>query len=329
MQFRTVGIIVTFALSFLWVPLAAQAQQPGKIPRIGYLASSSAERERPHLAAFQQGLRELGYVEGKNIFIEQRYAGAQFEKLPELAAELVRLKVDVLVVAGAPATHAAKKATSVIPIVMAAVADPVGMGLVAILARPGGNITGLSDFNTGVVAKRLEFLRELLPSASRFAVLLNPTNPSNSPQLGLTQAAAATLGVTLLAFEAQQADEIDRAFAAIKTERPGALIVIGDPLLGTYAKRIAELSTKSRLPAIHSTREFPYAGGLMSYGANADDLSHRAATYVDKILRGVAPGELPVEQPIKFELVINLKTAKALELTIPPLLLFQADEVIQ
>ena len=327
MRSRTPLLILV--LSLLVAPLDGEAQQAKTNPRIGYLASSSAERERLRLAAFQQGLRESGYVEGKNIFVEQRYAGGQFEKLPELAAELVRLKVDVLVVSGAPATHAAKQATSVIPLVMASVADPVGMGLVASLARPGGNITGLSDFNTGVVAKRLEFLREVVPSVSRVAALLNPANPSNPPQLRLTQAAAATLGVTLLAFEAQRADEIDRAFAAIKTERPGALLIIGDPLLGTYAKMIAELSTKSRLPAIHSTREFPDAGGLMSYGVDLVDLSRRAATYVDKILKGAKPADLPVEQPTKFELVINMKTANALGLTIPGSLLLRADQVIE
>ena len=319
---------LALVLVLLAVPLAIEAQQAGKGWRVGYLSSSSAERERARLAAFQQGLRELGYSEGKSIFIEQRYAGGEFERLPELAAELVRLKVDVFVVAGAPAAHAAKKASSVIPIVMTAVADPVGMGLVASLARPGGSITGLSDFNTGLVAKRLELLREVAPSVSRVAVLLNPTNPSNPPQLKLTQAAAATLAVTLLAFEAKRADEIDRAFAAIKTERPGALIVIGDPLLGTHAKRIVELSTRNRLPAIYWSREFPDAGGLMSYGTNFADLWRRAATYVDKILKGAKPGDLPVEQPTKFELVINLKTAKALGLTIPHSLLLRADQVI-
>ena len=218
---------LALVLVLLAVPLAIEAQQAGKAWRVGYLSSSSAVRERARLAAFQQGLRELGYLEGKSIFIEQRYAGGEFERLPELAAELARLKVDVFVVAGAPAAHAAKKASSVIPIVMTAVADPVGMGLVASLARPGGSVTGLSDFNTGVVAKRLELLREVAPSVSRVAVLLNPSNPSNPPQLKLTQAAAATLAVTLLSFEAKRADEIDRAFAAIKTERSGALIVIG------------------------------------------------------------------------------------------------------
>jgi putative ABC transport system substrate-binding protein len=321
--------ISTVTLGLLAAPLAAGAQPAGKLWRVGYLSSSSAERERARLAAFQQGLRELGYLEGKNISIEQRYAGGEFERLPELAAELARLKVDIFVVAGAPAAHAAQKASSVIPIVMIAVADPVGMGLVASLARPGGSITGLSDFNTGVVAKRLELLREVVPSVSRVAVLLNPTNPSNPPQLKLTQAAAATLGVTLLAFEANRADAIDRAFVAIKTERAGALIVIGDPMLGTHAKRIVELSTRNRLPAIYWIREFPDAGGLMSYGAKFDDLWRQAATYVDKILKGAKPGELPVEQPTTFELVINLKTASALRLTIPQSVLLRADRLIE
>jgi putative tryptophan/tyrosine transport system substrate-binding protein len=313
----------------LAAPLGGEAQQAAKIWRIGYLSSSSAERERTRIAAFQQGLRELGYLEGHSVLIEQRYAGGEFERLPDLAAELARLKVDVFVAAGAPATHAARKASSVIPIVMCSVADPVGMGLVASLARPGGSITGLSDFNTGVVAKRLELLREVVPSVSRVAVLLNPTNPSNPPQLKLTQAAAAAMAVTLLAFEAKRAYEIDRAFAAIKTERPGALIVIGDPMLGSHRKRIVELSGQNRLPAIYWVREFSDAGGLMSYGANVDDLWRRAATYVDKILKGAKPADLPIEQPTKFELVINLKTAKALGLTIPPSLLLRADQIIE
>jgi putative tryptophan/tyrosine transport system substrate-binding protein len=319
----------TLAGGLLAPPLAAEAEQAKTIPRIGFLSSSSVDRERTRLAAFQQGLRESGYVEGKTFFIEQRYAGGQFEKLPELAAELAGLKVDVLVVAGAPAAHAAKKATRVIPIVMTNAADPVGTGLVASLARPGGNVTGLSDFNAGVVAKRLELLKEVVPSASRVAVLLNPANPTNPPQLKLTQVAATTLGMTLLSVEAKGAAEIDRAFAVIKTERPGALIVIGDPLLGSYAKRIVEHSTESRLPAIYWSREFPDAGGLMSYGINLEDVSRRAATFVDKILRGAKPGDLPVEQPTKFELVINLKTAKALGLTIPQSLLARADQVIE
>ena len=321
--------LLTSVAGALAAPLAVGAQPGGKVWRIGYLSSSSMERERTRVAAFRQGLREFQYVEGKNISIEQRYAGGAFERLQELAVELVHLKVDVLVVAGAPAAHAAKKASSVIPIVMTTIADPVGMGIVADLARPGGNITGLSDFNTGVVAKRLELLREVVPSVSRVATLLNPANPSNPPQLKVTQAAAATLGVTLVAFEAKHADEIDRAFAAIRMERQGALIVIGDPMLGSYAKKVVDLSNKSRLPAIYWVREFPDAGGLMSYGTNFDDLWRRSAAYVDRILKGAKPADLPIEQPTKFELVINLNTAKALGLTIPPSLLARADQVIE
>ena len=297
------------ALGMLCVPLAAEGQS--------------------WLADFQQGLQELGYLEGKNILIEQRYAVGQFERLPELAADLVRLKVDVLVVADAPAAHAAKKAASTIPIVMTSVADPVGIGLVASLAHPGGNVTGLSDFNAGVVAKRLELLKEVVPSASRIAVLLNPANPTNLLQLKLTQAAAPALGVTLLSLEAKGPDDIDRAFTAIREERPGALLVIGDPTFGTHRRRIVELAAKGRLPAIYWLRQPVDAGGLMSYGTNFAHLYCRVAIYVDKILRGAKPADLPVEQPIKSELVINLKTVKALGLTIPQSLLLRADEVIQ
>jgi putative ABC transport system substrate-binding protein len=323
--------VVCFALCALLFAIGfpAAAQQTKKVPRIGFLMSSSAERTKSRRAAFQQGLRELGYLEGKNIAIEQRYAAGKFEMLPELAAELVRLKVDLLVAEGAPAAHAAKNATSVIPIVMGNAADPVGTGLVASLARPGGNITGLSDFNLGVVTKRLELLKEVVPSASRVAVLLNPTNPTNPLQLKEIQAAAPALGATLLPLEAKEPDDIDRAFAAIRKERPGALIVIGDPMLGSNATRIAELAVKSRLPAIYGTQPNVDAGGLMSYGTNFDDLYHRAASYVDKILKGAKPADLPVEQPTKFELVINLKTAKQIGLTIPPNVLARADRVIK
>src|SRR5216683_5842602 len=311
----------TLAGSLLGAPLVAEAEQAKTIPRIGFLSSSSVERERTRLAAFQQGLRESGYVEGKTLFIEQRYAGGQFEKLPELAAELAGLKVDILVVAGTPAAHAAKKATRVIPIVMTNAADPVGTGLVASLARPGGNVTGLSDFNAGVVAKRLELLKEVVPSASRVAVLLNPANPANPRQIALTQAAASGLGVTILSFEAERANEIARAFVTMKRERSTGLIVIGDPTLGAHRKLILELAAKNRLPAVYSQSQWVSAGGLMSFGTNFSDLYRRAATYVDKILKGAKPADLPVEQPTKFELVINLKTAKALGLTIPPSLL--------
>ena len=322
---------------FLWLSVVAalggtaitEAQQLKKVARIGFLASSSSERVKSRLAAFQQGLRELGYVEENNVIIEYRSAEGNFERLPEIASELVRLKVDLLVVEGAPAAHATKNATSVIPIVIGNAADPVGTGLVASLARPGGNITGLSDFNLGVVTKRLDLLKEVVPSASRVAVLWNPTNPTNPLQWKETQAAAPGLGVTLLSLEAKAADDIERAFNAIRKERPGALIVIGDPMFGTHQKRITQLTIKSRLPAIYGAPESVDAGGLMSYGTNFADLFRRAATYVDKILKGTKPADLPVEQPKKFEFVINLKAAKQIGLTIPPNVLARADRVIR
>ena len=232
-------------------------------------------------------------MDGQNIWIEQRYAGGNFQRLPELAVELARVKVDILVVAGAPATGAAKNATSAIPIVMVGVADPVGIGFVTNLARPGGNITGLSDFNTGVMAKRVELLKEMVPSVSRVAVLWNPTNPSNPFQLKLTQGAASTLGVTPLPVEAKSPEEIDRAFAAMSTARAEAVIVIGDPMFGSQRRRLIDLSATSRRPAIYSNREYVIAGGLVAYGANLDDLYVRAAGYVDKILKGANPGGPP------------------------------------
>ncbi len=307
----------------------AQAQQPKKVPRIGFLAASSAENLKSRLAAFQQGLRELGYVEEKNIVIEYRYAAGNFERLPDLAAELVRLKMDVLVAEGAPAAHAAKNATSVMPIVIGNAADPVGTGLVASLARPGGNITGLSDFNLAVVTKRLELLKEVVPSVSRVAVLLNPANPTNPLQLKEIQAVAPTLGVTLLSMEVKGPDDIEPAFATMKKERAAALIVFGDPMFGTHRTRIVGLAAKSRLPAIWSLSGYVEAGGLMSYGTNFDDLYRRAAVYVDKILKGTKPADLPVEQPMKFEFVINLKAAKQIGLTIPQSVLYRADKVIK
>jgi putative ABC transport system substrate-binding protein len=315
----------------LVAPLAAEGQQhAGKIPKIGYLSGFSPEYDNTWLAAFRQGLQDIGYVQGKTILIEERHVSpGRDENLPQLAAQLVRLKVDLLVVAGTPAAQAAKTLTGAIPIVMTNAADPVGTGLVASLARPGGNITGLSDFNTAVVAKRLELLKELIPSAIRVAALLNPANPANPPQITLTQAAASALGVTILSFEAERANEIARAFVTMKRERSTGLIVIGDPTLGAHRKLILELAAKNRLPAVYSQSQWVSAGGLMSFGTNFADLYRRAATYVDKILKGAKPADLPVEQPTKFELVINLKTAKALGLTIPPSLLSRADEVIQ
>jgi putative ABC transport system substrate-binding protein len=311
-----------FALSF-----PADAQQRGKVFRIGYLSSTSSERQKSRRAAFQQGLRELNYVVGKNIIIEYRYADQKYERLPELVGELIRLNVDVVVAAGAPAAHAAKSATKTIPIVTQS-GDPVGTGLVASLARPGGNITGLSDFTVGVVTKRLELLKEVVPSVSRVAVLWNPTNPTNLVTLKETQTVAPAVGVTLLPLEVKGADDIDRAFTVIRKERPGALIVFGG-VLTTHTRRIVELAVKSRLPAIYAAPEDVDAGGLMSYGTNFDDLFRRAAIYVDKILKGAKPADLPVEQPTKFELIINLKAAKQIGLTIPPNVLARADKVIR
>ena len=329
MRRKRVVVAVTLALAILSVRFFSEAQQPKKVPRIGYLSYGSVESEKSWLAAFQQGLQELGYLEGQNIVIEQRHAAGRSERLPELLAELVRLKVDVLVVAGDPAIHAAKKATSTIPIVMVTSPDPVGTGLVASLAHPGGNVTGLSDFHAGVVTKRLELLKDVVPSASRVAVLLNPVNPTHPLQLKDLQAVAPPLRVTLLSLEVKGPDDIDRAFATIGRERPGALLVLGDRLFATHQRRIVELAVKSRLPAIYTQRGWVDAGGLMSYGTNFDDQYRRAATYVDKILKGTKPADLPVEQPTKFELVINLKTAKNLGLTIPPEVLMRADKVIK
>ncbi len=325
---RRLALGALIAVLAVGAPLVA-AGQPARVARIGVLSSSSAEREQPLLRAFRQSLRELGYVEGRHLVIEPRYTGRGFEKLPELAAELLRLKVDVLVVTGAPAATAARKATSTVPIVMTNVADPVALGLAASLARPGGNVTGLSDFNAGVVAKRLELLKELVPSASRIGVLLNPGNPTNPAQLKLAEAAAAPLHVTLLPAEARAPDDIDPAFTALKTARADAVIMIGDPLLGSHRRRIIEQAARHRLPTIYSTREYVADGGLLAYGTSFEDLYRRAATYVDKILKGASPADLPVEQPTKFELAINAKTARALGLTIPPAVLLRTDLLIQ
>ena len=313
------------ALSF-----PVEAQQPGKVPRIGYLSTRSAEVEKILFPAFLQGLQELGYTEGKNIVMEQRHAAAgQRERLRELAAQLVRLKVDVIVASSGDTARVAKEATTTIPIVFTVSPDPVGTGLVESLARPGGNVTGLSDFHGDLVAKRLELLKEVVPLASRVAFLWNSASSSGPLQLKELQAVAPALGVTLLSFEVKGADDFDRAFVAMGKERPGALVVHGDPLLSNQRSRIFEFAVKNRLPAIYTVRENVEAGGLMSYGANFLDLWRRAATYVDKILKGTKPADLPVEQPMKFELVINLKTAKQIGLTIPPNVLARADKVIK
>ncbi len=325
-QLRTIGLISTLGFGLLALPLPAEAQKAKKIPRIGYLSRYSAEQEKRQLAAFKQGLRELGYAEGKNIFIEQRDAEGKRRRLPALAAELVRLKVDIIVTGGG-GVGAAKNATSTIPIVMTFSADPVRRGYVASLAHPGGNITGLSDFHADLVSKRLELLKAVIPSASRVGVLFNPARDSSRRMLKEVQAAAQVSGVTVIPLEIKGPDDIDRAFATIRKERLGSLFQ--SVALGRHQKRIIDLSAKSRLPAIYTQDRWVAAGGLMSYGSSWPDLFRRAATYVDKILKGAKPADLPVEQPTKFELVINLKTAKQMGVTIPPEVLFRADKVIK
>ncbi len=310
----------------------AEAQEPAKVYRIGLLSVRSSSSESTRAEAFRQGLRELGYVEGKNIIIDYQYAEGKFERLPDLAAELVRLKVDVILALGVPPTRAAKQVTTTIPIVMAGGSDPVRTGLIASFARPGGNITGLSDLNVDLITKRLELLKEVGPktSTSHVAVLLNPANPTNPIQLKEIQAVAPALGVTLLIVEIKGAEDFDRAFATMRQKRVGALLVFSDPMFGFHQKRIADLAVKSRLPAMYGNRYYVEAGGLMSYGtANPDDQYRRAAIYVDKILKGANPGELPVERPTKLELVINLNTAKQIGHTIPPNVLVRADKVIR
>jgi putative tryptophan/tyrosine transport system substrate-binding protein len=308
-------------------PSDVEGQQVKKVWRIGFLAPGSVENHERWLAALKQALRDLGYTEGENAVIERRHADGRFERLPLLAGELVRLKLDVLVAHGGAASDA-KKATATIPIVVIANPDPIGSGLVASLARPGGNVTGLSDLHTGLVAKRLELLKEVVPSASRVVVLLD-ARPELALQLKDIQASAPAVGMTIVPIEVKGPDDIDRAFAAIRRERPTAVNVLGTPLFGMHRHRIADFALRSRLPTISTVRLFVEAGFLMSYGANFADLYRRAATYVDKILKGAKPGELAIEQPTEFELVINMKTANALNLIIPPSLLLRADQVIE
>jgi putative ABC transport system substrate-binding protein len=307
----------------------AEAQQPTKIPRIGFLGSLSASlADQSRVEGLRLGLRQLGYIEGENILIEYRYADGNPERLPGLAAELVALKVNILIARGAPAAHAAKNATSTIPIVMGNVADPVGTGLVASLARPGGNITGLSDFNSDIITKRLELIKEVIPTVSRIAVLSNPANPTNPPQLKEVEAVAPALGMTLLSLEIKGVDDIERAFTAMRKQRTGALFIIGGGA-GNHGTHIAETAVKNRLPTSWAASTAVETGGLMSYGTNFADLYRRAAIYVDKILKGAKPADLPIEQPTKFELVINLRTAKQIGLTIPANVLARADKVIK
>jgi len=324
-----VGFIVTLTLSLLVAPLTVTAQQRSTVPRLGIL-TPAAEASTPLWEAFRQGLRDLSYVEGKNIALEYRFAAGQHERLPALAAELVHLQVDLLVTNGMPAAQAARDATKTIPIVMAASGDPVRLGIVASLARPGGNITGLSLMTQELEGKRLELLKEALPHVSRVAVLWNAGNPASSPDtLREIEATARVLGLQLQFLSVRHPDELDSVFAAMTREGAEALITLGDAVLWNHRTRVVALAAQHRLPAIGDAREYADVGGLMAYGPHIPDSYRRAAVYVDKILKGAQPANLPVEQPVKFALVINLKTAKALGVTLPPALLFQADEVIQ
>jgi putative tryptophan/tyrosine transport system substrate-binding protein len=319
MAMLTGGIVVT--------PFAAEAQQAGKVYRIGYLSISSGPS--PRTEAFRQGLRELGYIEGKNITIEYRFAQDKIDRLRALATELVDLKIDLIVTGGPTATRAAQQATRTLPVVMAWGGDPIEAKFVASLAQPGGNITGLTSMASELGSKRLGPLREAVPHMSRVAVLWNPIHSEASASFRETEAAIRALGLYLESLEVRSVADLDGVFRRAVARRADALTVLLDPVTLFHAAQVVELAARSRIPAIFYERRFATAGGLMVYGPQDDDLHRRAATYVDKILKGAKPATLPIEQPTKFELIINLKTARALGLTIPPSLLQRADEIIQ
>jgi len=325
-----VGCIATLILSLLVVPLTSQAQRPTTIPRIGFIGPSSATAAGHFLDAFRQGLRDLGYVEGETIAVEVRWAEGVADRFPDLIAELIRLKVDVLVVGAAAGALAAKQAEMTTPVVFTAVTDPVGLGIIGNLARPGGNITGVAlALGEGFSGKWVELLKEAIPTVAKVAVLQNPTHPIAAVSLREMQAAGQALGVRLRLFEARDHRELEDALARLEQEDAEALLVTPDPLFGFHRRRIVEFAARRQWPSMFVRREFVDAGGLMAYGPSFSESFRRAAYYVDRILKGTKPADLPVEQPMKFELVINLKTAKALGITMPPSLLLLADEVIQ
>jgi putative tryptophan/tyrosine transport system substrate-binding protein len=329
---KAIVLIMTLALGLLVAPLAVDAQPPTKVHRVGFLLGRSLIEPDPTLEAFRKGLRDLGYIEGQNLVIEARYAEGSLERLRDLAAELVQRQVDVMVTpGGAVVIRAAQHATRTIPIVMVGAGDPVAEGFVVSLARPGGNITGLSLLNEGLPGKRLELLKEAVPQSMRVAVLANPASPTYASAMHTLTGAAQALGLQLHTVEVHHADELDTAFAAMTRAGADALLVIADPLLinPLLSGRIADLAAQSRLPAMYSWKFFVEAGGLISYGPNNLDVSRHAAIYVDKILKGAKPADLPVEQPTKFELIINLKAAKQIGLTIPPNVLARANKVIK
>jgi len=321
--------VLTLCAMLYALCLLAQAQQSTKIPRIGFLSGQSLSTISTRTEAFRQGLRELGYVEGKTIVIEWRFAEGKLDRLPALAAELVHLKVDIIVTSGLGSTRPANEATNTIPIVMTQDPDPVGNGFVASLARPGRNITGLSTLSPELSGKRLELLKEIVPKLSRVAVLGTSTNASTAQSLRETELAAAALAVKVQYLDVRSPKDIEAAFRAASKERADALLLLGGPVLASQGTQIGDLVVKSRLPSIYESGVNVEAGGLISYGVSRTDLTRRAATYVDKILKGAKPADLPVEQPKKFELIINLKAAKQIGLTIPPNVLARADKVIK
>ena len=319
---RTVGA------SLLTAPLVAEAQEPTRVWRIGVLGPGSYSSNDPRMEALRRGLRELGYAEGRNVAFEFRWASGNADRLPALAAELVKLKVDAIVTQGTQATDAARRAATTTPIVFAVAGDPVGTGLVASLARPGGNVTGLTDIASEIAGKRLDLLREAVPGITRIAVLWNSANPSAAPQMKDTSAGARSLGLSVRSLELGDVSQLEGAFATAVQDQARAVIVLSDSALYGRRVRLAELAVKHRLPCVAWTPEFAESGCLMAYGANVVEMHRRAAMLLDKIFKGVKPADLPIEQPTKFELVINLKTAKALGLTIPQTMLRRADRVI-
>ena len=329
MTTRRRELLIALGVAALAWAGAVRAQAPSTLRRIGMLSGFSPSGYAPSYQAFRLGLRDLGWVEGKNISIEYRHAEGRHDRLPDLAADLVRLKVDVIVTAATSDALAAQRATKAIPIVMVAAGNPVANGLVESLARPGGNVTGLSQMLQEVSGKRLELLKEVVPKLSRVAVLWNPNSASATLNWKENQQPARQLGIQLFSLEVRSPSELDKAFEAATNVRAGALAILPDPVISTNLERIVDFAAKSRLPSIYQSSEFADAGGLVTYGPDRADLFRRAATYVDKILKGTKPGDLPVEQPTKLELVVNLKTAKAIGITIPQSVLFRADKVIE
>jgi putative ABC transport system substrate-binding protein len=323
------GCMAAVAVGLLAAPLAADAQQAPRVARVGYLEPGSAASGAPHLEAFRQGLGELGWVEGRNIAIEVRYAGGKFDQLPALAAELVRLKVDLIFAATTPAALAVKRATATIPVVIGWVADPVGSGLVASLGRPGGNVTGWTHQGGDLRGKYLDLLKEAVPGATRIGVLMNPANPIHVGSLNTLEAAAQALKVQLHPVWVKEPEDFDKGFSGLAREKVQALVVLPEGMFLAHRDLIVGLAARSRLPALHGVIAFAEAGGLMAYGVNLPDMFRRGASFVDRILKGARPADLPVEQPTRFELVVNLKTAKALGLTLPPSILARADTIIE